>query len=498
MEIINQVSNEELRILGFQQRTKGKTYRFNKFCLKIETEEGTLIRNYLTEGLVLIKPVEMMNLDTTDPCDYVDYLIGNWFLVPENYDEEEILKVLRASKQVPLTDVYLDHPNQFTILTTTTCNARCFYCYELKSKGKTPMSIETAEKVAKYIIGCAPKDKEIILDWFGGEPLYNMDVIDIICSRVRSAGFSIRSSMVTNGYLFDDKVIKKARNEWNLGGVQITLDGTEEVYNKTKNYIYKDTNPFNIVIANMHKLLENNISISVRMNCDKHNYEDLSNLIDFLHKEFDSPKISYYIWPIFEEGFERTPEERDELYEVISALENKLQDYGYDTGHSNLGGVRGRHCMVDSGDTVCIFPRGEIGICEHYLDSKFVSHIDNPNDKNWETIRNWRDYVKEIDICKDCPIKPGCLKVHGCPDEDMCFPKKQQYLINHDIKGILKIYDNWKNGKTCDCCNKQNSCPEYRDDCPEHKSNCAEHYPTQPGDWKRIMSDGTVIPIKSY
>jgi sulfatase maturation enzyme AslB (radical SAM superfamily) len=54
------------------------------------------------------------------------------------------------------------------------------------------------------------------LDWFGGEPLFNMDVIDLISSRVRAAGFNIMGSIVSNGYLFDDKVIQKAKDIWNL------------------------------------------------------------------------------------------------------------------------------------------------------------------------------------------------------------------------------------------------------------------------------------------
>lgn len=495
MEIIQYSNDTEMQILGGPQlRTKDKKYRFNKFCIKVETEDGTLIRNYLTGALILLKPVELMNLETPYPCDYVDFLIKNYFLVPENYDEEAILKILRERQTVPITDNYLDHPYHFTILTTTTCNARCFYCYELKVKGKSAMTKETAEKVAKYIIDHAPRDRQITLDWFGGEPLYNADVIDIICSRVQSAGFNTYSTMVSNGYLFDEKMIKRAVNDWKLTSVQITLDGTEEVYNKSKNYIYKDTNPFQVVIGNMHKLIENNIGVNIRMNCDKHNFEDLGKLIDYIAEEFKGKNnmVTPYVWPIFEEGFTRTPEERNTLFSVINDLENKLQEKGYAVGHNNLGGVKGVHCMIDRGDAICIFPKGEIGICEHYLDSKFVSHIDNPNEKNWDVIRNWRTYMEPIELCKDCPIKPGCLRAIGCPDEIVCFPRLQEYLIEHDRKGIMEMYDNYKNHPNCD----NGRCG--RSDCPEHKPNCVEHYPSSPGDWQKVLSDGTVIPIKSY
>lgn len=72
------------------------------------------------------------------------------------------------------------------------------------------MTEETAEKVARYIITHAPKGIDIRLDWFGGEPLYNEKVIDIITSRVASAGFNFSSSMISNGYLFNDTNLRKA------------------------------------------------------------------------------------------------------------------------------------------------------------------------------------------------------------------------------------------------------------------------------------------------
>lgn len=498
MEIINYSDENEMRLLGGPQyKTVGKHYRLNKFCLKIETEDGTLIRNYLTGALVLLRPIELISFNIDTECDYIDFLIKNWFLVPDNYDEEAILKVMRERKTIPITDTYLDHPCHFTILTTSTCNARCFYCYELKVKGKSAMTMETAEKVAKYIIGCAPKDKIVTLDWFGGEPLVNPDVIDLISIRVKSAGFNVQGSMISNGYLFDDKMIERAKNVWNLGGVQITLDGTEEVYNKTKNYIYKEGSPFQIVINNIHKLLDNNINVSIRMNCDKHNFDNLVELINFLSEEFkDQPRLSPYIWPVFEEGFTRTEEENIALYDALTKLDKLLKEKGYAVGHNNLGGVKGVHCMVDNNDAVCIYPKGEIGICEHYLEDHFVSHIDNPNEKNWDVIKGWRNYLKDIDLCNSCPIRPGCLKTIGCPDESSCFKSRQEYLIQHDKLGIIELYERYKNSPKEETCQGEGC--QVRRDCPEHKSVCSEHYPSQPGDWVKVMSDGTTIPIKSY
>ena len=507
MQVINDSNPQSIQMLGGSQiRTKGKKYRLNKFCLKAEVEEGTLIYNELTGSLIMLKDVELSNIFTEDPCDYVNYMVGNYFLVPENYDEEYILKVIKDRKVVPLTDNYLDHPSIFTILTTSACNARCFYCYELGLKGKSHMSAETAEKVAKYIINYANVNGQITLDWFGGEPLFNNKVIDIITSRIASAGINFRSSMVSNGYLFDEKMVKKAKDDWRLTNVQITLDGTEEIYNKTKNYIYKDCDsPFKKVITNIHLLLDLDISVSIRMNCDKHNTEDLSNLVDYLSDEFkDEVNLSMYVWPIFEDdNYHRTPEERKKLFEALEAIEGHMMSKGIDVGHNIGMDIKGVHCMIDSGNAICIYPKGEIGVCEHYLDSRFVSHIDNPTEKNWEVLKEWRKFTPYTELCDDCPLKPECLKAIGCPDEMPCDEYQKHYTIKHYIYDIKRRYEQFKKNQneqncngSCQCSPHSPICPPHNDmqptaqQCPKHSPVCPPHY--EGGVLQRIFSDGRV------
>ena len=461
MDVINHSNQKMLDMLGgIQYRTKGKKYRLNKYCLIKENEDEILIYNGMTSASVALKPYEMINIFTEDPCDYASYLLENYFLVPEDFNEKEVVDTYRETHRPIITSNYLDHPQHFTILTTTTCNARCFYCYERNTKGKTPMSMETAEKVAKYIINSSRRDIPVNFDWFGGEPLYNQKVIDIIISRIASAGFNYDSCMISNGYLFDDKTVEKARDFWKLRNVQITLDGTEEVYNKTKNYIYKDDpSPFQTVIDNIHKLLKADIYVSVRMNIDKHNFEDLSKLIDYIGNEFkEYNKFSMYVWPIFEEGFKRTPEERKELFEVLTKLDEQIVKYGKGISHGIPEEVKAIHCLVDGGNGVTISPNGDLGLCEHYINSKFIGHIDNPNDKNWEEIKSWRNYQKYLDICDDCPLYPICLREPGCPDETVCDIVEKEYQINHSKLSLQQKFDDYKNNasKTCEsCCNQK-------------------------------------------
>ena len=443
MNILKQSNQEVISYLGgVQIKTKGRKYRMNKYCMEVPVEEGRVIHNYFTGAEVMIRPFEYINIYTDDPCDYAEFLVKNYFLVPEDFDEESLVNIMRERQQLPIIPGYLDHPNKFVILTTTRCNARCFYCYEMNSKNKTHMTIETAEKIAKYIMEVTPKDKLVELNWFGGEPLYNMDVIDIITSRIGSAGFKYKSSMISNCYLFDEKAVQKAVNHWQLTNVQVTFDGTESVYNNIKNYIYKDgESPYYKVIENVKTLLKYGINVSARLNCDHHNAENLEELIKELNHHFkEYGNFSIYVWPLFEIGFTRSSEEKEILYNSVTKLEKMLIDYGYPIGHRAHNGIKGRHCMVDSGDSVVIYPRGDIGMCEHYIDRNFISHIDNPYEKDMNIVKSWRNYVEYTELCKDCPIYPICLKMKGCPDEVPCEKFQKNYWIEHYKLDMISSY----------------------------------------------------------
>ena len=150
MNVIRKSSDEVMNFLGgSQKKVKGFKYRFNKFIIKTEYEDGEFIwYNTFTGSIVSIKDYEADNVFTDDFCQYVDFLVQNYFLVPENFDEEELLVEYRKRKTVPITANALTRLKSFTILTTTRCNARCFYCYQMHDKGKQHMPEETANKFA--------------------------------------------------------------------------------------------------------------------------------------------------------------------------------------------------------------------------------------------------------------------------------------------------------------------------------------------------------------
>ena len=78
-----------------------------------------------------------------------------------------------------------------------------------------------------------------------------MKVIDLITDKMRDAGRAFTTTFTTNGYLFNKELIVKAKNIWNTVNVQITIDGTEDIYNKIKNYVNPEYNPYKKILNNI-------------------------------------------------------------------------------------------------------------------------------------------------------------------------------------------------------------------------------------------------------
>ena len=448
MNVLIEPTNEILVALGKQPIFKDKTYRLNKFCLIEDIMNGKLIFNGLTRCFIFITNKEFSKIyDKEYYSDYIRFLYNAYFLVEESFDEHQFVRDIRSKNKPPIDDYFLKTISEYTILTTTSCNARCFYCYEQKVK-KSTMNIDTAKKIVQYITNHSPKDSEIELRWFGGEPLFNMKVIDTICKGLQENEVNYHSFFTTNGFLFDKDVIQKAIELWHITSCQITIDGTEDVYNKAKNYIYKkEKSPYKRVLNNIEILINNNISVGIRMNVDLYNADDLKDLVFELYERFGNHRfLGLYCYPIFEnEFFSRTDEERKKVFEKIEELENVMDDCGYFYGTSLHPFYHLNHCMVDNSKAVVLSPNGDIGLCEHFVDSDFMGHIDDPDNLNMDIVNSWRIYEKDLSICADCPIFPTCVRVSKCEEQSRCYEEYKDWQIRKLKQGIRMTYYNIMN-----------------------------------------------------
>lgn len=407
--------------LGEQSFQDNAKYRKIKYLLTLSVPDGMLVYNALTAELLLLDEDETAVFNAPDKAgaEQLLPLVKKWVLVPETHDD---LKLSRQFADLMLlfnrSRVGIPQ-NNFTILPTTDCNARCFYCYELACN-RREMSEQTARDVADYIIRKCDKNRKVIIRWFGGEPLYNSKAIDIICDKLAAADIKYGGNMISNGYLFEKDTVLRAKEKWHISWVQITLDGTEEIYNRTKAYIYRNSeSAFMKVLDNIGHLLEAGIAVHTRMNMDDHNEDDLFRLTDMLIERFGKYSHFYlYANLLFEEKGSHAASHNTAIRHSLMKKYIKLRKYISGSGHGirNIMTVsdRSTHCMADRDDSALILPDGNLGKCEHFTDDNYFGSIYSEK-TDIDVINKFKDTgVIASEKCDSCELRPQCVVLKSC------------------------------------------------------------------------------------
>lgn len=443
MKLIYEYNDVVVKLLGNQETDFNLTYRMSSHCHMIDFDGKVLLYNNLTKKLFEIEKEEKeLLINNTKATVLLEHYIKEWILVPQNCNEMQLATQLRDVLMLKAVQERRGH--SFIIFTTTDCNARCYYCFE-HGCNKVNMSEQTANDVADYIIKKS-NNYPIYFKWFGGEPLYNQKAIDIITSRVKNENINFTSRITTNGYLFSEETIEKAIEDWCVKDVMITLDGTEEVYNKTKNYIYKDEiSPFKKVVANIENLLRSGIKVAIRLNLSRENFNDLKKLIAFLKERFTDNKPTVFAIPLYDLKNERTQQESLEIYSEYLELEKMLVQSGFWRYNLKEFSTMRRGCMAENDFSETISPTGLLGKCEHFTEGErmFGSIY---SDKLDIEAKNYFKGRKVIEKCHTCVLFPTCGGISNCPTEQEFCSDVSDMIRMHTLEcSMISDYKKYKN-----------------------------------------------------
>jgi len=118
-----------------------------------------------------------------------------------------------------------------------TCNLNCSYCFASQGKyhgDRAVMSFEVGKRALDFLIENSGTRRNLEVDFFGGEPLMNFQVVKDLVAYARSIekekGKNFRFTLTTNGVLVDDDVIEFANRECH--NVVLSLDGRKEVHDR--------------------------------------------------------------------------------------------------------------------------------------------------------------------------------------------------------------------------------------------------------------------------
>ncbi|WP_274968178.1 radical SAM/SPASM domain-containing protein [Succinimonas amylolytica] len=332
------------------------------------------------------------------------------------------------------TSLSINKPLAFNLTTTTKCNAKCPYCYEKGvrmvdfPKNKVTRLLDFMEsKLADR------KNNFLVVNWFGGETLANTSFISDITEGLKARNIDFSSSIITNGSLINEYMVKKQFVDWKVKDIQITIDGLKETYEKTKRYSKSLSFTFESLMEVIGLFADNEIEVHLRLNVSRSNCQEILKLAEYLQSKFAGLKnITYY--PAFITGIrdDLTPDEKSNFVkQLLTVIKNPFKVNIL----SRIDSVPQSHpCMVNDPGSYTVDVNGNIYACEHRVGRPEygIGSLENFD----EDANRKRANFEIPEYCHKCVYLPKCCG--GCSVNDETGDERCM-IVKYLIQSYLEI-----------------------------------------------------------
>ncbi|MBQ4128235.1 MAG: thioether cross-link-forming SCIFF peptide maturase [Ruminococcus sp.] len=327
-----------------------------------------------------------------------------------------------------------------------TCNLNCAYCFASQGKyqgDRALMSFEVGKRALDFLIENSGSRHNLEVDFFGGEPLMNFDVVKQLVEYARSIekekGKNFRFTLTTNGVLIDDDVIDFANKE--MSNVVLSLDGRKEVHDRYR-VDYNGAGSWEKIVPKFKKLVDarGNKDYYMRGTFTHHNpdfLEDIKTMLDLGFTELSMEPV------VCSEGDESALTCDDlpivlEQYEKLASLMIKRRKEGKPfTFYHYMIDLQGGPCIYKrisgcgSGtEYMAVTPWGDLYPCHQFVgDDKFLLGNIFDGVKNTAIQNEFMECnVYSREECRDCWARLYCSG--GCA--------ANAYHATGSVKGIYK------------------------------------------------------------
>lgn len=378
--------------------------------------------------------VKYGNNDIAEALEDIKYLVDNEMLYTD--DSQVTLDMLEGRGAViKAMCLHVAHD----------CNMNCKYCFGDKGafEGvRSLLSLETGMKAIDFLLVNSGSRRNLEIDFFGGEPLMNFEVIKELVAYGRKAekvyNKNIRFTITTNGLLLDDA--KADYINENMDNVILSIDGRPEVNDNMRRTV-NDKGTYEIITRNYLRFVEKRKgTYYVRGTFTRENLdfsEDVKHLVD---QGFKNVSVEPVVTdPSF--GYALQDDDKELIFKEYDKLTDLYLDYAkkgqkFEFFHFNLDLTQGP-CVVKrvSGcgagtEYVAVSPEGDIYPCHQFVGNQdfklgnlYADHFEN---NRYDEFNKAHIYNKEK--CRECWAKFYCSG--GC--------HANAFHMNHDI---LKPYE---------------------------------------------------------
>ena len=263
------------------------------------------------------------------------------------------------------------------------CNLACRYCFAEEGEyhgRRALMSFEVGKKALDFLIANSGSRKNLEVDFFGGEPLMNWQVVKDLVAYGREQeklyNKKFRFTLTTNGVLLNDEVMEFCNKE--MGNVVLSVDGRKEVHDYMRPF-RKGAGSYDLIIPKFQKFAEsrNQDKYYVRGTFTHHNLDfskDVLHLADLGFKQISvEPVVAADTeeYAIREEDIPQIMEEYDALAKEMIAREKAGKGFNFfhfmidlDQGPCAIKRLRGCGC---GNEYVSVTPEGDVYPCHQFV-----------------------------------------------------------------------------------------------------------------------------------
>lgn len=330
------------------------------------------------------------------------------------------------------------------------CNLRCEYCFAGKGdyeQGRMVMTAETGRAAIDFLLAHSKGRQNLEVDFFGGEPLMNFDVVKQVVEYARSKeqehDKNFRFTITTNGLLLDDDKIAYINRE--MSNMVLSLDGRQDVNDRVRARV-DGRGCYDKIVPNYQRLVEarrksDKREYYVRGTFTKYNKDFAQDALALASLGFDQISIE----PVVSAPTQPYALTDADLSEIFAEYE-RLADILYDANERG-DGFNFFHYMLDldqgpcvikrlrgcgcGNEYVAITPDGDIYPCHQFIGHenwKMGSLKDGSLDHDMKKMFS-QTSVYQKDACRECWAKFYCSG--GCNANNM------QY--EGDVRKPLKL-----------------------------------------------------------
>ena len=307
-----------------------------------------------------------------------------------------------------------------------TCNLNCSYCFASQGKyhgERSLMSEEVAKRAMDFLIENSGSRTNLEVDFFGGEPLMNFDVVkktvEYARQREKETGKNFRFTLTTNGVLVDDDVIDFANRE--MSNVVLSLDGRKEVHDRFR-VDYAGNGSWERIVPKFQKLVEarEHKNYYMRGTFTHHNPDFLKDIETMLDLGFTELSMEPVVCApedasaLTEEDFPIVSKQYEELAELMLKRHKEGKPF---TFYHYMIDLKGGPCIYKrisgcgSGtEYMAVTPWGDLYPCHQFVgEEKFkLGDIFNGVDNTAIQDEFLSCNVYSREECKDCWARLYC------------------------------------------------------------------------------------------